>query len=212
MLRSLVGSEMCIRDSFSWLPPNNSQNIPEGVQHQYDVEFDGEARRVQRTWFTASGTGTLSIRVRAVIVSDTEYYGAWVNGSGISLTAPPPAVAPSAVRFLGETSSTSGQITWVWVAPLQGENVRYEYKLSTETEWRETTDLGATISALDENTEYTIEVRPRNDVGIGPTNTDNARTLQRQVVTRPSVPVLQASQGANNQTCLLYTSPSPRDS
>ena len=104
------------------------------------------------------------------------------NTKSATVTTKDPS-PPGPVRNLTYVSRTVNSLTFSWVAPNTGgsvDNYRFRHvqgrRVPTTGEWTATNNLSATITGLNANTIYTIEVQAVNEDGESTSQTEDGTT------------------------------------
>ena len=104
------------------------------------------------------------------------------NTKSATVTTKDPS-PPGPVRSLTYVSRTVNSLTFSWVAPNTGgsvDNYRFRHvqgrRVPTTGEWTATNNLSATITGLNANTIYTIEVQAVNEDGESTSQTEDGTT------------------------------------
>ena len=141
------------------------------------------------TYSTASSSGT-SITINGLSASTTYEVqiqarnsvgnSDW-SSSGTGSTGPPLVVVPGSVSSLAVSNISHDQFTISWAAPSSGGSptgYHVQYKRDDATNYTSASDAisPSTVTGLNSNTDYDIQVRAYNSAGNGPWESTTATT------------------------------------
>ena len=206
-LSAEAGDEQVV---LSWDTPANTDQIDAweyGIKEANGASYAWHAipdSRGSTTRYTVSGlkngtTYRFKIRAKNAI-------GVGPNSKRASATPVAPATVPGLVGSLSATPG-DGQVVLSWDAPSSdgGSAITgYEYQYSPSgSGWTSVSDVNATVSGLNNGTEYTFEVRAVNGVGQGPASTASATPA-----TVPGTVVNLSAAAGDGQVVLSWDAPS----
>ena len=180
--------------TLSWEAPEDNGGA-KVTAYQYRSRASGDATAEWTEWADVGQNRTVTLADGAAAVYEVRAANG-VDRAGEALSLTVPSVSGVLASLQVERVEGSGDATLWWTAPLVNGGqlpTSYQYRFGKITagsgpwdsdSWPEWTsaggDLTATISGLDAQAEYAVEVRAHNDAGAGTAT----RSFTRAMVTR----------------------------